>query len=145
LLWTVAFALNLATPLMFGWPLTNLKGQIGLASAATTLLIIGWSLCVNVTRVSIPLVVGGFGIALTQLIPLLQLIVGMIGIRITRSLGLVTDNPKAHNLPQIHSVAGGFLVTFITGGILMAAGAVFGLAIWQIIPKRWWYQPNDRL
>jgi hypothetical protein len=39
-------------------------------------------------------------------------------------------------LPHVNSELGGFVVTFVTGGILMAAGAIAGILIRLVIPAR---------
>ena len=75
------------------------------------------------------LVRGGVGIGLAQLIPVLQLMAGLVAMDVGRLLCQVDGN-------DIRSEPGGFIMTTVTGGLLMCAALVLGLIFRVIMPGR---------
>lgn len=136
LAWVAVFAANLIVPLLFGWGMAGPRGRSGLVAAAALILGLGSGLCYYRRDLAAPLVVGATLVALTQLFPLLQILAGVVGVGIVRSLGLMGgggDGP-----PQILGPLGGFVVTLVTGGILIAVSAGAGLFLRFFTPARWW-------
>jgi hypothetical protein len=101
------------------------------------LLALGCYLCAAFRELAAALIAGGTLVGLAQLFPALQLIAGMIGMLVGRILGLANDGDDQRS-PQILNEYGGFVVTFVTGGILMAASASAGMLLQFVTPARWW-------
>jgi hypothetical protein len=127
--WIFIFAINTAIPLLFSASVTDQHGKLGMSMAALFLLALGCYICAANRKLAVALLAGGALIALTQLLPGLQIIAGMIGMGVGQALGHATlsgdDNPAA----RITSEFGGVVVTFITGGILMAGSLCAGVLL----------------
>ena len=87
--------------------------------ATLFLLVLGCYICAANRKLAVALLAGGAVVVPDSTAPELQIIAGMIGIGVGQVLGHATlvgdDNPA-----RITSEFGGFVVTFVTGGILMA-------------------------
>jgi hypothetical protein len=123
--WAVVFALNLIVPLLCGWGMTQPSGRLGMLVAGILLLASGYWVCVSARHIGFALVNGGVAMALFQAFPILQLIAGSLGIELAEAIGLEV----AAIFNGITTAAGGFVVTITTGGLLMAAALVVGLAL----------------
>jgi hypothetical protein len=129
--WVFIFAINMAVPLLFGSQMTQQHGRLGMSVAALLLLVFGCFICAANRKLAVALLAGGALVALTQLFPILHIIAGMLGMGAGQALGHATlddDNGPS----QITSEAGGFIVTFVTGGILMAVSLCTGIALQSI-------------
>ena len=126
--WIFVFAINMAVPLLFSLSMTDQHGRLGMSVAAFFLLALGCYICTANRNLAVALLAGGALVALTQLFPGLQIIAGAIGMGVGQALGHATldsdDNPA-----RITSEFGGFVVTFITGGILMAGSVCAGVVL----------------
>jgi MFS family permease len=126
--WIFIFAINMAVPLLFSLALTDQHGRLGMSAAALFLFTLGCLICAANRKLAVALLAGGALVALTQLVPGLQIIAGMIGIGVGQTLGHATFDSDDHPA-RITSEFGGFIVTFITGGILMAGSICAGILL----------------
>jgi hypothetical protein len=126
--WIFVFAINMALPLLFSAPMTEQHGRLGMAVAAVLLLVLGCYICAANRKLAMALLAGGAVVALAQLFPIIHIIAGMIGMTVGQAVGHATldsdDGPS-----RITSESGGFIVTFVTGGILMAGSLFIGVLL----------------
>ncbi len=126
--WVFVFAINMAIPLLFGTSMTEQHGRLGMSVAALLLLVFGCFICAANRKLAVTLLAGGAVVALAQLFPILHIIAEVIGMSVGQALGHATldgdDGPS-----RITSEFGGFIVTFVTGGILMAGGLFMGVLL----------------
>jgi hypothetical protein len=137
--WVFVFAVNMALPLLLSSSITREHGKLGMSIAALLLLSLGCFICAVRRKLATALIAGGTLVGLSQLFPALHIIAGMIGMTVGKALGLA-DLGNDERSDQILSEYGGFVVTFVTGGILMAAGACAGMLLRLVTPARWWPQ-----
>ena len=123
--WAAVYAVNLILPLNLGAMATRGGGRVGMLAGILLLFALGCRVCA-VSRTAILTVVwGGWFVAALQCVAILHVVAGVIGVRAALALGLVTG-PRADD---VDTVLGGVTATVVTGGILLAVAAVFGLAI----------------
>jgi hypothetical protein len=126
--WIFVFAINMAVPLLFSASMTEQYGRLGMSVAALLLLVFGCYICAANRKLAVALLAGGAVVALTQLFPILHIIAGTIGMSVGQTLGHATiDSDDAP--ARITSEYGGFIVTFVTGGILMAGSLAIGVLL----------------
>ncbi len=142
LAWVAVFVLNMAFPLLFGWSLTREHGRIGMMAAASLLLAMGWCICSVARDFATPFIGGAAFVALAQLFPILQMIAGLIGMGVGQALDLADFGDESRP-DRILSEFGGFVITIVTGGLLIAAGAGFGLLIRSFTPVGWWHRSTS--
>ena len=133
--WIFVFAINMAVPLLFSASMTEEHGKLGMAVALGAFLTCGCFLCAFHRELARALIIGGVVVALTQIIPMLQFIAGSIGMAVGLGLG-VADFGGDERGPSLTSEFGGFVVTLVTGGILITAAAVSGLSIQWLASRR---------
>ena len=109
--------------------------------AVVFLLVLGCCICAMGRKLAAPLIVGGAFVALTQVFPILQIAAGMMGMGVGRAIGVASLGDDSLP-PRLNSEYGGFVVTFVTGGILMATGACSGMLIRLLTPARWWQRSD---
>ena len=127
--WFFIFALNLIAPLYFGWRMTEDGGRIGMLLAAILLLAVGYWICASARELGFALVVGGVAVALSQVLPMLQIMAGALGCALAVAMGLHSNGDAVDSPPMVVGEVGGFVVTLITGSLLMGAALVTGLAL----------------
>ena len=92
------------------------------------MLLLGHLGCARSRKLAFLLVAGGMCVGLSQLCPSLYIIVGAISQEITvRVLHLPVD---PHGLAHFSTLSGGFLMTLLSGGQLLAAALLCGQLIW---------------
>lgn len=133
--WTAVFLLNMPLPLLYGWIFTQNHGRAGMFAAAATLLLLGGWVCVTQRKLGLALVVGGAPLALSQIFPLAQFMAGLVALIIGDFFRQVEN--KDDTVGEVVSEPGGFLVTMITGSLLMGAALVLGLLLRALMPARW--------
>jgi hypothetical protein len=134
--WVAAFLFNMAFPLAVAWSMTDRTGRIGMFVAAFVLVVAGCLICAKARQLAIYLVTGAIPVGLSQAVPILQIVAGSAGLAAAQVLGLIVRGDDTdRNLGM--SELGGFIVTMITGGILMTMGAATGFVIKELIIKRW--------
>jgi large-conductance mechanosensitive channel len=126
--WIFVCAINLAVPLLFSATLIEAHGKIGMMLAIVSFFFCGCCLCAFQRDLALAVIIGGVFVALTQLFPILHIVAGWIGVAVGDALGLA-DFGSGDKSPRLLSEFGGFVVTLITGGILMAVATGIGLAI----------------
>lgn len=140
--WLFVFAINMAVPLFLSHPVTEKHGRLGLLFGALLLLALGYYLCAVNRRFGPALIVGGVLIAISQVFPVMQVIAGMLGMTVGKAMGLASFGDD-YEVPQITTEEGGFIVTLVTGGILMAAAACSGMLLRLVTPAHWWPSSNS--
>ena len=136
LAWVAVFAFNMAVPLLFGLSMINWRGMIGMAVAIVVLMATGCWICATFREFGVSLVIGGMLIGLTQMVPILQFIAGMVGVTIGEVLGVFHMGDE--DSPTRINEFGGFIVTLITGTILITMSAASGFLFLRLIPDHWW-------
>jgi hypothetical protein len=135
--WLAVFAFNLIVPLFMGWGMTERQGRTGMVLAILVILASGLWICRSARQLGFALVVGGVAVALSQVFPILQVMAGILGFALANGIGLVADIPTpAGDALNADTVVAGFVVTMTTGGLLLAASIVAGLAIRAVLPLR---------
>lgn len=133
--WTAVFLLNMPIPLLLGGEVTKNHGRFGMFVAAATLLLLGGWFCVSQRKLGWSLAIGGVPIALSQLVPFLQMIAGIVALSIGEFFQQIENKDDA--LPQVVGEPGGFLLTIVTGSLLMGAALALGLLMRALMPTRW--------
>ena len=123
--WLVVYAINLILPLHFGWTVTRGGGRVGMLSCTLLPFALGCRVCFLSRTAILTVVWGGWVVAAFQCVAVLHIVAGAIGLRTALALGLVTGQ----RADDVGTVLGGAMATVVTGGILLAVAAVFGLAI----------------
>jgi hypothetical protein len=136
--WWFVFVLNLPLPLLFGSSMMRTAGWLGMALAALVLMAAGTLACRLRRRLGQTLVVGGTLVALGQLMPVLQVVAGLFGMSAGKALGVLSPSADDLGPASITSEAGGFVVTFVTGGLLIVASLTVGLFLRLVTPRRRW-------
>lgn len=122
--WLGASAANLVVPGILGIMLTDDRGRIGMALGVGAVLAFGYRVCFIFRVVVRTIAYGGWLIAVTQCIPIVQIIAGSIGVETAREFGLASGGAFG----PINTVVGGFVATLITGGLLLALAFAIGMA-----------------
>ncbi|RUL87884.1 hypothetical protein [Tautonia sociabilis] len=137
--WLAVLLVNLPVPLMFGSWITDRDGTIGMGAAVVLLAGVGGWAILRSFRVGLALIVGGSAVALSQVVPMLQFVAGMIGVSLAKAIGLAEPGPwEEPTVPGVLGAAGGFVVTVVTGTLLLAVSLGIGLVLQVITPGRWW-------
>jgi hypothetical protein len=126
--WIAVFLLNMVVPLLFGWSMTRDGGRVGMAVASLALFAVGCGICTARRGLVAPLFVG-----LSQVVPVLQILAGSIGVEVALALRVAVGSDLSTRLTE----AGGFVVTLVTGGLLMAASLVAGLLLRLLARAPW--------
>ncbi len=134
--WPIVQACNMFLAALFGWGITQDHGRIGIFFAAMWFLVAGWFLCCVRPVSARKLIFGAILLALTQVFPIIQMIAGTVAFMTALSLGLAAENPET-----VTTEFGGFLMTFIVGGILICCAWVMGLIVGLMVPQSW-LRPN---
>ncbi len=87
------------------------------------------------------MVVGGVAVALSQVFPIVQMMAGLVGFAVAKRIGVPVDVRDggmdwAAGPPNADTVVAGFVVTMITGGLLLLASIAAGLAIRAVLSLR---------
>jgi hypothetical protein len=128
--WVAVFVVNLAAPLLFGCMVTEKGGRIGMAIATILCFAAGCWVCANVGEIGVFLIVGGIPIGISQLFPVLQMAAGFVAMTLGHVVGLVDS---AHATNEL----GGFLLTVVTGVLLMSLSVASGFVIQRFVIDRW--------
>jgi hypothetical protein len=108
--------------------------------AVVTLIASGCLVCSNVRKIGVCLIIGGIAIGLTQMFPIPQIVAGTVAMRIGQALGLAKMDDD-DNLACVANEFGGFVITIVTGAILMTLSAGIGFLL-QLVLDRWWRRPE---
>ncbi len=126
--WTIVFAANLVVPTMFARGMVGETGRIGMGLAVGLLWLVGDLAGVRSPRRRPVLLAGGVAVALTQFFPVPQFVAGLLGLGAGRLVGLIPDD---NDIILGDDLAGpaAFVVTFVTGALLMLAVWLGGLVL----------------
>jgi hypothetical protein len=133
--WTAVCLLNMPLPLLLAGEVTKHHGRTGMLVASATLFLVGAWVCVAQPKLGLALVVGGAPIALSQIVPFLQIMAGLVALAVGEFFQQVENQDDVPG--QVVSEPGGFILTMITGGLLMGAALTLGLLMRALIPTRW--------
>jgi hypothetical protein len=123
--WIGAYAVNLILPVYLGWMMTRGGGRVGMMVGIITVFALGWRACFVYREAVLTVSYGGWIVAASQFVPFLQMLAGLIGAGVAMAMTRETRD--------LSTAISGFLATLLTGGILIAFAAVFGLVIrWMI-------------
>ena len=134
--WLGVFLMNLPVPIYLALELTERAGRIGMSFAILVLLLFGHWLCSRSATSRRPLLAGGILVGLSQAWPALQIMAGLCGFEAAVLLGVMRNSSQ-----KIGSEPAGFVVTLVTGGILMLAAYLLGRLLRAVTPRRWWPDP----
>ncbi len=135
-IWTVLFSLNLIIPVLFGAPMIQQHGAIGMLAAVMLFWIGGGVVCLRARQAAVRMMFGASILAATQLLPIIQMIAGMLALKLTQQAGLIGDAPDHTPFPLITSELGGFVMTCIVGGMLVTLVAGLALLSALIFPDQ---------
>jgi hypothetical protein len=125
--WSMIVAWNLPVPLLLGWDATDSGARLGMFAAIPVFHGLGGWLFRKLPSIQQTIVWGGLAFVLSQLFPLLHVFAGGAALRTGNRLGLSVNDYRATGL------IAGFVVTLLTGAMLLAAVAVTGLALQSIV------------
>ncbi len=126
--WIGVYAVNLILPVYLGLMRTREGGRVGMMVGIITVFALGCRACFVYREAMLTVAYGGWIVAASQFVPFLHIWAGLIGVDVAVAMTRETGD--------LSTAIGGFLATLLTGGILIAFAAVFGLVIRWIIS---WY------
>jgi hypothetical protein len=127
--WLVVCALNMIVPGWLGWQLTEHGGRMGMLLAVLIIFAIGCCVCASARQIGFSLVVGGAAVALSQVLPVLQSLAGVASCAFAEAVGLYFGGDDTHLPAIVGGELGGCVITLMTGGSLITAALVAGLAL----------------
>ncbi|WP_435018438.1 hypothetical protein TA3x_000412 [Tundrisphaera sp. TA3] len=120
--WIAVFCANLPVPLFLAAGLTQKAGKGGMILAILLMLALG-AMAVSASRKGgWAVVIGGWIVAVSQLMPVLHIIAGSMGM--SAALG----GTKAYSA-GLDDEPGGFIATIVTGGILITIALAIGAVL----------------
>lgn len=134
--WPIVFLANLAVPVLAGWGIVFDEAIAGCGIAITAQLLAGWSLCFLWPSAARRLLLGAVFTGLSQIIPVLHAIAGLVGFIVADLMGQVA-NDQDMGPGTLRTLGGGFLVTFVTGGVLLTCAGIGGFLVSLALPRRW--------
>lgn len=123
--WLVSFAVNLITPVLFGSDVVREQGIWGVLFGVICAALLGIQACRWWPGLMRRVNVGATLVAISQLVPFVQLIAGLIAINIAERVGLARVE-EGQIIEQANGELGGFVITVITGAILLGVSLVVG-------------------
>ncbi|MEW4568053.1 hypothetical protein AB1L88_09320 [Tautonia sp. JC769] len=104
---------------------------IGVLPALVVLGLLGVGLCAISEQVGMTLLLGGTGIALFQVVPILHGIAGWIALWVTFAAG-ITPRPG-----QVTTWPAGFCISLVAGILLIKLAIGLGVLLQVLTPPRW--------
>jgi hypothetical protein len=127
LAWLMLVAWNVPVPLILGWVGTDWGARLGMFAAIPVFYCLGGWLFRKMRAIQQTIVWGGLTVVLSQLFPLLHIFAGAGALGAGERLGLPVEDERATGL------IAGFVVTLLTGAILLTAAAVIGLGLQSVV------------
>jgi hypothetical protein len=124
--WSAVFLANLPVPLLLACIATDRVARVGMIAAIGTFYALGLESCRRAPVLRSLFIPGGLMIALLQLCPMLQFWAGGCSLGITHRLGLSQEDAVA-------GLLGGYVVTLLTGAILLTIGSVSALVFRAVV------------
>ena len=126
--WAYVFLANLIVPLPLGLMLTgDFAGLLGMLLALVILFRSGWRVTCASRRFERGLRVGGWLVAVFQILPVFQVFAGMSGVVAASAVGFGTKEDGV--LLRVSGLVGGFVATMVTGVCLISAALILGLPV----------------
>lgn len=133
--WTAVLLFNLIVPTLFAWSMTNTEAKLGAAFAVLVVAAAGYFFCFQQPWPMLIAIRGGILVALTQVFPILQIVCGSLALQAWMLLGAMQNSSFQE---MLSSIPAGFLVTLLTGLLLIASSFIAGLLMRWVTPARWW-------
>lgn len=133
--WTAVLLFNLIVPTLFAWSMTSNEAKIGAAIAVLVIAAGGFFFCFKQPLPMLLAIRGGILVALSQVFPILQILCGALAIQAWTLIGSIRDSSFQE---MLSTATAGFLVTLVTGLLLIAASLMAGLVMRWVTPERWW-------
>ena len=134
--WLGVFGINLIVPGVLGYGVVDQSGLIGVLIAIVLVFLVGGVVFSYRKGFAGPVMVGSLLVAGSQLFPVAQVLAGMFGILFAQSLGFVGG--EFDGGPEVVGIGSGFIVTIVTGGLLILAATVIGILARVFTPDHWW-------
>lgn len=129
--WSFIFIINLGIPFLFGLHYIRDGGAIGLAFGILALWMMGIAAGYLPKKFRNAILIGGIGVAISQVFPIFQIICGSVAIGSWQKLtGLNVDKPDSMIELSI------FGVTVLTGQIMIVSSTVAVLILSTIFRQR---------
>lgn len=133
--WSVVFAANLVVTLILGWPMCGPDGKVGLALAVAGYWSLGILGLAGEKRWGRALVYGGIPVGLSQFFPMAQIYAGIFATGVWSRLAPGLQHPIFHGSGFGLPLVGGFVVTGVTGALLMTAAFLIGWVLLKMFPE----------
>jgi hypothetical protein len=133
--WTAVLLFNLIVPTLFAWSMTNNDAKLGALIAVLVVAAAGYYFCFQKPLPILIAIRGGILVALTQVFPILHIVCGSLALQAWILLG---DMRKSSFQEMLSSIPAGFLVTLMTGLLLIASSFVVGMLMRWVTPAQWW-------
>lgn len=133
--WTIILAFNLIVPALVAWAITSTSAKLGSGFAIFLMALTGYYFCITKPLPMLFIIRGGVLVALSQFVPALQLVAGAISIHALILVRVVTESSFNE---MLSTPLAGFLVTLLTGLILISVSLTLGFLIRIVTPDRWW-------
>ena len=124
--WGWACLVNAIVPFLLGMAVTDSTARVGMLLGVVAVVWFGRSFAGSFLEVVRTVVYGGWVVALTQLVPVLQIVAGMVAVGVVEQIGLGPPRDGSR-IAAVDGLVGGFLATVGTGGLLIAAAGMIGL------------------
>lgn len=122
--WAVVFGVNLIVPVILALSSTH-GGRAGIILAAILLFILSLRAIIRSERIWFALMSGGICVGLSQVMPILQIVAGLISLLVAKGIsGIDLDPTNGKNVGLNEPI--GFVVTLLTGGLLLLAALLCG-------------------
>ncbi len=125
------FLLNLPLAIVVTLHQSGGDAWLGVLMGLVGLGILGVLICLISERVGLTMILGGFGIALFQVVPILHGIAGFIALWLTFAVG-ISPQPG-----QVTTWSAGLCICLVTGLLLMKLAFSLGVLLLVLTPPRW--------
>jgi len=130
--WSAVVVANLPVTALLGWLITVEMGRVGMACGILLLYWLGYLACFLAGEYVRTVIYGAWVVAVSQTFPLLQIVAGAPANLLVQVMerGEISETGPPES---ITTLLGGLLATLVTGSILIASAAAFGVGIRVII------------
>lgn len=125
LAWVGVYLPNLIIPVYFARMICNEPAMVGMVFGVLVVFGVGCRACFRSRRLMLAIIYGGWVVGASQFLPMLQMFAGSFAVGGVAALGLTTSG----RAEDVNTAAGGFVATLITGALLLAVAASFGLIL----------------
>lgn len=137
--WALVTCLNAVVPMIFATAVVDSKSYWVVLMGLVLVFFIGACVCIRVTKLRRPILVGSYVLGVSQLFPIIHIFVGAFAMQVSQSMGLADklDDAAAQEMSNPLSI---LLVILVTAGMLaivaLAMGAMLTLLIDQVRFRR---------